>query len=323
MVKLILFLFIMEQDRNKLFERKIVEDIQHDEYDKLPIESFGKEMLLRMGWKENQPIRQSGPVEPIVFKPRNFRLGLGAEPLEDNSSKNLQTKSGKKAGYGIKVKITSGKHKGLKGKIVDKHIEYEYLNKIIKEKKKEILNVELKINKQIVKIEAEKIKLRKSHEKNKSEVRERSRSKSDSDKSRNKIEDNSEKIYFKKEKKIRVNLKRLTWVHPNTMVRIISKNSPYYNTKAVVIDLLDLFTFSLLTLNDNVLHNKFTEDDVETVIPKLNDVVIILVKEYRGENAKLLERNKKNNKVLVQLLNDFSIVELTQDDVSAMSTVKF
>ena len=319
----------MESDKNKLFDRKIAEDIQHNEYEKLPIESFGKEMLLRMGWKENQPLRQSGPVDPIVFKPRNFRLGLGAEPPEDdknknknsNSNSNLQTKSGKKPCYGTKVKITSGKHKGLKGKIVDKYIEYEYLNKIIKEKKKEILSVELKINKQIVKIEADKIKLRRSHEKNKSEVRERSRSKSDSDRNSRKVEENRMKI--SSDKIIGVNLKKLTWVHPNTMVRIISKNSPYYNTKAVVIDLLDLFTFSLLTLNDNVLHNNFTEDDVETVIPKLNDVVTILVKEYRGENAKLLERNKKNNKVVVQLLNDFSIVEFTQDDVSAMSTVKF
>ena len=44
--------------------------------------------------------------------------------------------------------------------------------------------------------------------------------------------------------------------------------------------------------------------------------VIILKGSNRGEIAKLLERDKKKNKVVLQVLEDLSIVELTQDDCS-------
>jgi hypothetical protein len=259
---------------NKLHDIKIVDDIRHDEYDKLPIENFGKEMLMRMGWKENQPIKGSGPLEPIVFKPRNFRLGLGAEPIVED--KNLKKNNSNTSGgtnmkkitfcYGTKIKIISGKHKGLKGKIVDRDLEYEYLNNIIKEKKKDILNVELKVNRQIVKIEADKIKLRdrksSSHKKKSNAKKSRSRSRSKSHTKTKK----EEYTHFKKESNDNKRSK-LTWVRPNILVRIISKNSTYYNTKAVVVDLLDLFSFSLYTLKDNILHTNFTADEIDTVIP--------------------------------------------------------
>jgi len=313
---------------NKLHNRKIVDDINHEEYDKLPIENFGKEMLMRMGWKENQPIKGSGPLEPIVFKPRNFRLGLGADPvIEEGKFKQYDSNKNKiKFCYGTKIKIISGKHKGLKGKIIERDLEYEYLNKIIKEKKKEILSVELKLNRQIIKIEADKIKLR--HDKS---SKSKDKQKSKDQKSRSRSESSSKSLkYAKKEENI-FGIKspnndrrpKLSWVYPNILVRIISKNSKYYNTKAVIVDLLDLYSFSLYTLKDKILHTEFTEGDIETVMPKLNEEVTILVKEHRGEIAKLLIRDKKKNEVSVQLFNDLSIMEYTQDEVAATSNIKF
>ena len=78
---------------------------------------------------------------------------------------------------------------------------------------------------------------------------------------------------------------------------------------------MDEYSFSLLT-NDNTLHMEFTEDDCETVIPKINEDIIILTGEYKGKLAKLLERDKKNNIVNVQLFEDISqIIQLSQDDI--------
>ena len=81
---------------------------------------------------------------------------------------------------------------------------------------------------------------------------------------------------------------------------------------------MDEYSFSILTC-DNVLHTSFIENDIETVLPKISNDVLILTGEHKNKIAKLLLRDKKQNKVNVQLLDDLSLVELTQDDVCAIS----
>jgi hypothetical protein len=270
---------------NNIGMTKIANDINSDEYEKVSIDNFGKDMLKRMGWKENEPVKEGGPIKPVEFKLRSSRLGLGAEPLNLTEKDNKNLKKVEKI-YGTKIRIINGKHKGLKGKIVDKCSEHidQYLKEI------KIVNVELKINKKIIKIEKENFKLR---HKTKSKSRSRSRSKL-------------------------IEAKNLKWVLPNIMVRIISKNSKYYNTKCIVVDLLDTKSFSLLMLEDKTIQSEFNERDLETVIPQLNENVIILAGKNRGEIGKLIYREKKFNKVSVQLSNDLSIENYSQDDVCAI-----
>ena len=52
------------------------------------------------------------------------------------------------------------------------------------------------------------------------------------------------------------------------------------------------------------------------IIPKINEDIIILTGEFKGKLAKLINRDKKNNIVNVQLYEDISqIIKLTQDDI--------
>jgi len=67
---------------------------------------------------------------------------------------------------------------------------------------------------------------------------------------------------------------------------------------------------------DSTLSQDFKEKDLETVIPEIGREVLILKGIHRGEPAKLLERDKKKNKVVLQIIQDLSIVEMTQDDCS-------
>jgi hypothetical protein len=260
------------ENRKKLGNVKIAEDMREDEYDK--IDDFGKSMLTKMGWKENERLNNKDPVKIVEFKPRPPGLGLGATQLDVKAVKNEK----RITLYGQKVKITEGKHKGLKGIIKD---DIEALTA------SGHINIELKVNKQTVKVRSEYIKLRKG-------------------------ENEEEKVRVKK-----VKLKKLVWICPGIIVRVVNKDSKYYNTKAFVEDVLDDCTFSLIT-NDGVLHMDFLEEDVETVMPGVNENLKILNGRYRGEIAKLLERDKKNNKIVVQLLSDLSIENYTQDDCSAV-----
>ena len=119
------------------------------------------------------------------------------------------------------------------------------------------------------------------------------------------IEDNINKDNKNKNK---INIE---WIKQGIIVRIINKNSKYYKTKAIVDDILNEKDFSLI-MNDKTINIDFSEEDLETVIPEIGEKVLILDKNQIG---KLIERNKKENKVIVQNFNDLSIVELTQDDI--------
>lgn len=300
---------------NNLGEIKIADDINLENYEKTSIDTFGKEMLYKMGWKDNTPIRKDGPLKPIEFKARNSGLGLGADPTSLNNKHDKKLKS-KVNFYGTKVKITGGKHKGLKGKLVDRDIE----DLLIFLNENKFANVELKLSKQIIKIESEFIKIRthqdKKHDKNYEDGKPNMNSKihKNKSKSRSRSRDKDTIILEKPRKK-------LLWAIPNIIVRVISKNSKYYNCKGVIQDINDLSTFTLLMMDDRTIHTEFTEDDIETVIPKLNEDVLILFGQHKSEKAKLLLRDKKINKVSVQLYSDLSIVNLTQDDVAAYSFI--
>ena len=65
-------------------------DAAYDAYERMPIEDFGKSVLSKLGWNEGRAIGRSNMLQgkssskiadPIEYKPRQHRLGLGAKPL--------------------------------------------------------------------------------------------------------------------------------------------------------------------------------------------------------------------------------------------------
>ncbi len=122
----------------------------------MPIENFGKSVLAKLGWQEGKAIgklnnHSRAVVDPIEYKPRQHRLGLGAKPLTKEQIKKMggdfdlrklgvteeyqtggpqngdginyksihsQLVKKEKMQIGSKVYIISGTHKDLEGKIV-------------------------------------------------------------------------------------------------------------------------------------------------------------------------------------------------------------
>ena len=126
------------------------------------------------------------------------------------------------------------------------------------------------------------------------------------------------KILELNENKEENNREKIQWIKPNIIIRIIDENSKYYNTKAKVEDIISEDTFSLLTY-DNTLHTEFTEDECETYIPKINETVLILNGEYENKKGKLISRDKNKDIVSVLIYDDLKSVNLTQDDICAIS----
>lgn len=115
--------------------------------------------------------------------------------------------------------------------------------------------------------------------------------------------------------------KPLKWVAPGIRVRVVSKvvrDGRLYNLKAVVQDVTGVSTFTLFT-DDRELLDDLAEKDIETLIPPLGRDVMVLAADHRGEVGKLVERDKRRNRVVVQLASTPVLLTLTQDEVSELA----
>lgn len=286
----------------------LAENVDFDTYDLTPLDSFGKNILMKFSLKESSSLvgnKRKAPEKVIEYKPRNHRSGLGYDVTKENNddvnSNNNHNKSIQNNQmdnyYGRKIKIIGGRHEGLKGIIVEE-IKCEDINRYFKHNK--YTRIQLNNSRETTKIKSKYIKLRSKH----NEQNEHQNTEQEGNK-REKY-DSNKYSHLKKEK--------LKWIQQGLIVRIIKKESQYYNTKVKVEDVIDDYTFSIIT-NNNVIYNDFQETDCETVIPQVNSDVVILSSEIKGQLGKLIERNKRENKVFVQVYDDLSIIELTQDDI--------
>ena len=267
---------------------KIVDDINESTYNEISIDDFGQQMLKEMmETSVNFLNSKRKPQQLIEFKERNSTYGLGYKETEDDINK-ARNKNDLISFYGKTIVILKGEFRGQKGKILINK-KYSSFNELSKENK--YILIELDVNKK-------KYEIRNSHIKLTDKIEEISKS----------------DIPNKEEKKIKK--QKIKWIQPNIIIRIIDKNSKYFNTKAKVEDIINEDTFSLLT-DDNTIHTEFCEDNCETYIPKINETVLILNGKFKNTKGILLFRDKKNNIVNVQLFNKLSVITLTQDDISA------
>jgi len=95
-----------------------------------------------------------------------------------------------------------------------------------------------------------------------------------------------------------------TWVRPRLRVRIIDKKSKYYKEKVVVNDVISHDTIECITPSGKILDN-VDPYDVETVIPKNEDSLVLIVNtKHQGKVAKLLGKDAKKEMVTVQTWPD-------------------
>jgi len=328
------------------------EDVDQESYNKMPISNFGMNMLMGMGWQEGKGIGrnpQNVLAKPVQYIPNYDRAGLGARKdvtapsltkkrrLDQNSKEvdengkvknyieiGAENKSKpKKVEKNSRVVITSGKYDGLKGVVID-----------LKEDKKEVF-VELDINEKLVKVDLKGVKLeeleridfeggRKDKDGGDGEYRLRGSDRGTSERGsskesmKSKSDRDRKEKKKKKDKKEKRDKKRLKWVSPHIMVKVVSKkvrDGKLYEKKLFVSDILDEYTFSALDEKKNAI-DELREKDIQTVMPKTNGLVKVLAGEHKDKIAVLLERDKKKNQVLVQFVDTMELENMTQDDCS-------
>jgi G patch domain and KOW motifs-containing protein len=119
----------------------------------------------------------------------------------------------------------------------------------------------------------------------------------------------------------------LAWLRTGIRVRIVSnkatESSRHYLQKASVVDVYQGSSQRIGTLrieSDGAIVENVKEKYLETVLPSVGELCMILTGEYQGQVASLLEKRKESDSAVVQLQEDMSeIVTLPMDNIAAIA----
>ena len=108
-----------------------------------------------------------------------------------------------------------------------------------------------------------------------------------------------------------------SWLLPNIRVRVISRKlgDSVYKQKGVVVDVSHKGTATLNMDGSNKVI-QCPERYLETALPKVGGNAICLAGNYRYGKGKLLERDSKSSKGVIQLYEDMNVVKLSLDDMA-------
>lgn len=119
------------------------------------------------------------------------------------------------------------------------------------------------------------------------------------------------------------------WIRPGIRVKIVSKKvdrdsavssaksgSVFYLQKGVVLDVPTRGVASL-RLDDGKLLSSVAEKHLETVLPTVGGICMILAGEYKSETAVLIEKDSESDRAMVQLSESLDMIMVGLDDVAA------
>lgn len=297
-----------ESIRSSLISKpKVVDDNPNDEYDEVNFDNYGVSILKKFGYDP----KSDKNIKPLEIKTRVKGVGLGAEILTNKPKEvNNVMEEIKENTFGSKLYIIDGQYKGFKC-LFKEHIDS--LSEVFLESKKylvEILptsqNIYIK-GKYLSNIKPnENINNGNNHKTKDTKINENHCVKENNTyTSTKKSEKNEDKNHDSRVKQ------KLKWIKQNIVVKIIKKEkSDLFLKKGVIIEIVDEHSFSLRLENNNIIEN-LKEDDLQTVIPKnSNELVLIISGKYKNEEGVFISRDKKKDLVYVKLNNDFSIVSV-------------
>ena len=107
-----------------------------------------------------------------------------------------------------------------------------------------------------------------------------------------------------------------TWVIPNIRVRVVTAKlgKSHYKEKGVVVDVTHKGTATLKMGNGQVL--QVPERYLETALPKIGGNAICLTGEHRLAKGRLLERDSRAGKGVIQIFEDMNVATLSLDDLA-------
>lgn len=289
-----------------------------EDYDAVPIEQFGLAMLRGMGFKEEEGIgKTKQKVNEVKVEMRPKGLGLGAIPAKkkmetvkaDAKEAVLQMK------VGAYVRIVAGPYEDRYGIVQSMDGDLGRLKvkwalgsdgppQEVMEGFTEL--VTKKQHDEIGRDISRKTKAAKEAARKKEELK-------------RKNESQSSQIPEKRAKSS--NKKPAKWCHRGLVIRFTgNKKKSYYKQKFKVVEVISRSEIVCQDL-DNRDEREFDEYDLETVIPKVQEVVCVIDGHLKGQLGVVQSKNKDREKVVVKM-NDSKKEETLKYDFVCHYTPK-
>lgn len=109
------------------------------------------------------------------------------------------------------------------------------------------------------------------------------------------------------------------WLREGIRVKVVSRSvagPKAYLQKGTVVDVYSRGKASV-RLDDRTVIDNVNERHVETIMPATGGACVVLLGEYKGQQAVCLEKKNDTQRVVVQLSEDLDVVELDMDAVAA------
>ena len=150
----------------------------------------------------------------------------------------------------------------------------------------------------------------KKREEDKDKEREREREKEiemtrDREKEREKEKEKDDKLKLKP-----------SWLMTGIRIRIISKKSSSYLLKGSIIDVPSK-SVGTIRLDGGKIIEGLKEKYLETVLPPIGGICSVLYGEYKGQNARLIEKRKDEGLAFIQLEDDLQGVLISMDAIAS------
>ncbi|XP_032282657.1 G-patch domain and KOW motifs-containing protein [Phoca vitulina] len=313
------------------------------DYEAVPVEAYGLAMLRGMGWKPGEGIGRTfnQVVKPRVNLLRPKGLGLGAnlnevqalvstgphhQPKPDEEQEKDKEDQPRGLVPGGAVVVLSGPHRGLYGKV--EGLDPDNVRAVVR----------LAVGNRMVTVSEYCLRpvSQQEFDKNCLDLSQMSKTspgqqngtasswkalpdqdlpgrQEDPERKRKHLPDRQEPV-AKSEK---AGPRSQQWLHRDLRVRFVDrqhKGGQYYNTKMTIEDVLSPDTCVCRTDEGRILEG-IKEGMLETLVPKVEDRVMVVLGPQAGRVGHLLGRDRERSRALVQLRRENQLVELHYDAV--------
>lgn len=336
------------------------EDRGMAEFEDVPVEGFGAALLKAYGWEEGRGIGKNATedVKVVQYTRRGDKEGLGFVPSVENVDKKGRVKEVMVAAKGVDgrnrhvvgvdeklvkrelkgvhvgkvVRIVSGRHVGVKGKVLEKNDEEVVLK--LGNGEKVMVGIgevaELGSVDDEMCVEELRSKSRSSRDdRRKTERRDREKESEKKDYRRSgerasvkdiKYDNGSE---HRSKGKIREKERPLppvvSWLTSHIRVRIISKDfkgGKLYLKKGEVVDVVGPNVCDISLDESNQLIQGVDQEILETVVPKRGGPVLVLYGKHKGVYGHLMERNSEKETGIVRDADNHALLHMPLEQIA-------
>ncbi|KAG1354739.1 protein MOS2 [Cocos nucifera] len=318
--------------------KNLPQDRGFDEFNDIPVEGFGAALLAGYGWSEGKGIGRNnkGDTKVVQYERRAGTEGLGYVPCssdpkkrkgqwvaqeekETEKEKEKQEKDKKKDKI---VRVISGRHTGMKGKVLKGSVASKILLKLLETGEEVKLEggmvVELGSEKE-EKFLGRLNELRIAEKDDKREDRRKRNKRREEKRGRDEEVNKGEDLHQRSSSGCGERRRTVRWLKSHIRVRIISEDfmrGKLFLQKGEVVDVVGPTTCDIAVDGSRELLQGVDQEMLETALPRRGGPVLVLSGKHEGVFGSLVERNKEDETAVVRDADTHALITVRLEQIA-------